>query len=163
MRPPKPHPGQKVRETPLGVRRRALRAHYHLLVLLLASLTPPPAFGKCRGLMCYRTDGVKFPGSKVLESWSYRTCAFSMSCSRAQNRVPSRCNKAWSGKDKEMEALCMKSGGVPSWPNKPKQISVYQHGKADCSRNDDSRAWMEPILKARICCMKYGPKIASFN
>merc|ERR1712223_414123 len=29
MRPPKPHAGQKGRETPLGVRRRALRAHHH--------------------------------------------------------------------------------------------------------------------------------------
>jgi len=29
MRPPKPHPGQKVRETPLGMRRRVLRPHHH--------------------------------------------------------------------------------------------------------------------------------------
>merc|ERR1711955_192671 len=102
-----------------------------LCFLFLATFQSVSA--KCRTISCYAKTGSSLTSSNLL-NWSCRTCAFSMSCSRAHGRVPSRCNNG----DKKKEA-CSKVCASSSTCEK----TVYLTGKANCKGNTlDPNAWM---------------------
>merc|ERR1711915_244889 len=81
-----------------------------LFVCFLFLATFQSVSANCRTISCYAKTGSSLTSSNLL-TWSHKTCSplWSMSCSRAHLRVPSRCNNS----DKLKEA-CSKVCGSTS-------------------------------------------------
>merc|ERR1711872_23750 len=122
-----------------------------LLLFLLPFI--PNVVGKCRNIKCYFRSSGDYNSGIIVDTWNYRTCDFSMSCSRATGRVPSRCQRDLSTQD--LNKMCKKIPNVPSIFSPPhiKMTDIYLHGKADCASNDKNN-WMVPEKKGRLCCSK---------
>jgi len=122
-----------------------MRTTKMLFVCFLFLATFQSVSANCRTISCYAKTGSSLTSSNLL-TWSHKTCSplWSMSCSRAHLRVPSRCNNS----DKLKEA-CSKVCGSASTCEK----TVYLTGKANCRGNTlDPNAWMHP---KKICCAKH--------
>ena len=118
-----------------------------LASLILFVFVPRFCKANCRGYQCYHKASTSF-SSPTLGHFAGKTCAFSMSCSRANDRVPSRCGGTPSSQ--EQRKLCDKV--LDS--SKPFSLAdVYVHGKADCKANSDTNAWMTP--KKVVCCARF--------
>merc|ERR1711970_390365 len=113
----------------------------------------PNVVGNCRNIKCYFRSSGAYNSGIVIDSWNYRTCAFSMTCSRATGRVPGRCNREI--KTEDLNKMCRKIPNVPLISSPPhfKITDIYLHGKADCASNDVNN-WMVPVKKACLMCSK---------
>merc|ERR1712126_506986 len=109
----------------------------------------------CRNIRCYLKVGPSIT-SPSFKAWEYQTCAFSMTCSRAHGRVPSRCDYV-PDQDDDVSACTKVCGGKSVCQ---KTVDVYLTGKADCKGDTlDPNTWMVPKKLATVCCLIYNGQI----
>ena len=114
----------------------------------------------CRNLACYLKEGRTLT-SRTLMSWKFRSCGSigGLSCSTANDRVPSRCYKNLNDASLQLQICNKKASSIPQWPGKL-TIKVTKMGKADCKSNDANNFWMDKDghgvpRQHSICCTKY--------
>ena len=131
-----------------------------LLLLVTVISLSHRADANCRNLKCMLKEGRLITSRHIL-SWNYRTCAFpSLTCSRANDRVASRCNKDIKRDIALRTRICQTRGYfLPVWPQSH-TIYVTEMGKADCKSNDANNFWMDkdrngvPMAQP-VCCTLY--------
>ena len=124
-----------------------------ILLLCLASVTMGRiSFGRSRSLRCYiKSDSTK-TFSNMLHN--YGVSGGRVSCGRASNRVPGRCQGSFPKltRDFVTQNICGKvADKIPS-NGQGLRVPIYLSGKADCKSNTDTNAWMDPVKKADVCC-----------
>ena len=131
-----------------------------LSLLILFSLVHRAELWNCRNLACYLKEGRTLTSGTLL-NWKFRTCGSigGISCSRANDRVPSRCDRDLNDASLQLQICNKKASSIPQWPGKL-TIKVTKMGKADCKSNDANNFWMDKdghgVPRQRsICCTKY--------
>ena len=130
------------------------------LVLLFFLSHCADGIWNCRNLACFLKEGRTLK-SPTLMSWKFRSCGSigGLSCSAANDRVPSRCQKDLNNPSVQKDICNKKASSIPEWPGKL-TVKVTKMGKADCKSNDANNFWMDKdshgIPKQQsICCTKY--------
>merc|ERR1712212_407218 len=124
-----------------------------VLVLCLASVAMGISFGSSRGYRCYIKSDSTRPFRIMLHTYGGH-CG-RVSCGRASNRVPGRCQGGFPKltPDFVSKNICNKAAGIPS-NGQIRKVPIYLSGKADCKGNADVNAWMDPVKKAEVCCQR---------
>ena len=83
----------------------------------------------CRNLACYLKEGRTLTSGTLL-NWKFRTCGSigGISCSRANDRVPSRCDRDLNDASLQLQIFNKKPSSIPQWPGKL-TIKVTKMGK----------------------------------
>merc|ERR1712243_226488 len=114
-------------------------------------------FQRSKTLYCYiKTDSTK-TRSNLMHMYKYNTHVGS--CSRAAGRVPSRCTGAFPRLTKEFVAknICQKvAGRIPANDPNGLKLPIYLTGKAHCTRDTSTNAWMDPVKRQRLLCKVVG-------
>ena len=121
-----------------------------LLLCIASSLTVAISFGSSRSLRCYiKSDSTK-TFSNMLHT--YGISGGRVSCGRASNRVPGRCQGSFPNltRDFVTKNICPKVEIPPN--GQGLRVALYLSGKADCKSNSDTNAWMDPLKMGDVCC-----------
>ena len=130
-----------------------------ILVLCFASMAMGSwltnGFQRSRNLNCFiKSDSTKTYSNR-LHTYTYNTHAGS--CGRAEGRVHSRCQGAFPKLTNDFVAknICQKvAAKIPSNDPKGLKLPIYLTGKASCTKDTSTNAWMDPVRKGDACCAK---------
>ena len=79
-----------------------------------------------------------------------------MTCNKAHDRVPSRCNYV-PDQDDDVSACIKVCGDQAGYY---KTVDVHLTGKADCKGDTmDPNVWMVPRKLVKVCCLNYNGQI----
>ena len=127
-----------------------------ILLLCLASMTMGSwftnGFQRRRTLNCFiKTDDTKTYSNQI---YTYNYDTHAGSCGRAEGRVHSRCTGNFPKLDDNFvgKNICQKVAA--KIPANGLKLPIYLTGKAACTKDTSTNAWMDPVQKGSACCVK---------